>query len=251
MSENFMWCGYRWKCSMEGGRLIHPDQPWMWYDSDCIMLEKDSTLNLSIQTKKKEIKHWDGKIYNPTIACGTMRSVESFDYGIFSAEIMCPKGYNLWPSFWMSGEGNWPPEIDIMEAWSEDNSYYRWIIPQFPYVSPSWKTTTNVHYNDDNMKKSSIGSRNVSVCKSIKDPSENFIKYELVWKPTNIIFKINDKNIREVNKDICKKLVNNLKDPSKGYKMNVIFNVWCEDPSKYNVSLLSPMKIRNFKYQKI
>jgi len=251
MSDKFSWCGYNWKCSMDGGRIIHPDQPWMWYDSENIMLEKDNILNLTIENKPRDITYWDGTVYHPTIACGTMRSIESFDYGIFSAEILCPRGYNLWPSFWLTGEGNWPPEIDIMEAWSKNNDYFRLCIPQPPYLSPSWKTTTNVHYNDDNMNKTSVGSRNISVFKSAKDPAENFIKYELIWKPNEIIFKVNNKKVRKVGKDVCKKLTENIKDKEKGYKMNVIFNLWCENPSCCNVKLLSPMKIKNFTYHEI
>jgi beta-glucanase (GH16 family) len=251
MSNSFTWCGYNWKVEMDGGRIIHPGQPWMWYDSENIMLEKNNILNLTIENKPKQIQYWDGSIFKPTIACGTMRSIESFDYGTFSAEIMCPKGYNLWPSFWLSGSGNWPPEIDIMEAWSENNSYYRWCIPQPPYLSPSWKTTTNVHYNDNNMNKTSIGSRNVSFFKSTLDPAENFIKYELVWKPNEIIFKVNGKNIRTADKNVARKLTENIKDKTKGYKMNVIFNLWCENPKEYNVKLLSPMKIKNFSYHEI
>ena len=33
--------------------------------------------------------------------------------------------------------------------------------------------------------------------------------------------------------------------------MNVIFNLWCENPKEYNVKLLSPMKIKNFSYHEI
>ena len=192
MSNTFSWCGYEWKCSMDGGRIIHPDQAWMWYDPENIRLVSSSKdIELTLENKPREVKYWDGTVYKPTIACGTMRSIKSFSFGTFSAEIMCPKGYNLWPSFWLTGEGNWPPEIDIMEAWSDNNNYYKWFIAQPPYLSPSWRTTTNVHFNDNNMKKSSIGSRNVSVLKSAKNPAENFIKYEVVWKPTEIIFKVN------------------------------------------------------------
>lgn len=248
MSNNFTWCGYNWTNSMNG-RLIHLDQPWMWYDSENIMLGENNTINLTIEKKPRDIQYWDGTLYHPTIACGTMRSIESFNYGTFSADIMCPRGYNLWPSFWLMGSGNWPPEIDIMEAWSGNNNYFKMFISQPPYLSPSWRTTTNVHYNDNNMNKTSIDSRNVSVCKSAKNPAENFIKYEVIWKPDEIIFKVNGKNIRTADKNVARKLTENIKDKEKGYKMNVIFNLWCEDPSKYNVKLLSPMKIRNFTYK--
>ena len=37
MNENLpylRWCGHDWECCMEGGRLIHPEKPWVWYDKD-------------------------------------------------------------------------------------------------------------------------------------------------------------------------------------------------------------------------
>ena len=81
MSNSFIWCGYNWKVEMEGGRIIHPSQPWMWYDSENVMLEKNNVLNLTLENKPKDVKYWDGSIFKSTIACGTIRSTESFDYG--------------------------------------------------------------------------------------------------------------------------------------------------------------------------
>ena len=62
------------------------------------------------------------------------------------------------------------------------------------------------------------------------------------------MFYVGGKKIREAGPDISKALVNNLKDPQKGYRMNVIFNVWCEDPKRYKIGQQTPMKIKNFTY---
>lgn len=246
--STFSWCGYNWHSKMEGGRIIHPDFPWCWYSSDTIMETESKTLELSIRRNEKEIQHWDHNIYRSTFEVATMRSIDSFSFGTFSAEIQLPSGKGLWPSFWLVGDGNWPPEIDIMEAWSGCGNYLKLFIAQPPYVQVSWRTTTNVHYNDENMEHRSIGTRNIPWIKQTKNPEFNFIKYECEWLPDRITIKANGKKVREVKGDICKMLTENLINPSKECKMNVIFNVWCEDPDINEITMSHPMKIRDFKY---
>ena len=246
--NNFEWCGYHWKSEMDGGRLIHSDNPYQWYSLDTIRVCEDNILELWIRNNPKEINHWNGKMYNPSLEVSTMRSLEDFGYGTFSASIIMPKGTNLWSSFWTTGSGNWPPEIDILEAWSGEDGYFKWFIDQPPYLSPSWRTTTNVHFNNKELKHESVGSRNISWFKQTKDPTDNWITYTCDWKPNAITFYTNGKKVRQITGDACKNLIENLKNPKKGYRMNVIFNVWCEDPEKHKVSMRTPMKIKDFKY---
>lgn len=251
------WCGYKWESVMEGGRRIHPGNPWMWYCDDCSWVDSDDVLHLKIEEKPIEIHHWDGKVYHPTIATGIIRSRRSFSYGTFSADVQLPEGTNLWPSFWTSGDKSWPPEIDIMEAWSDSHGkYFRWTIPQFPYLVPSWKTTTNIHYNtivdsegsyiDGHYQKTSIGSRNVPWCKQHNNPSKNFINYKVEWFPDVVRFYANGKLVREVSGSVPNELTQNNSDPD--FRMDVIFNVWCENPDSCNVSMSREMLVKNFKY---
>ena len=248
LKEEFKWCGYDWECCMEGGRIIHSDLPWYWMDPNQVMKDDNDSIYLFLKEKPEYVKYWDGKTYHPTMACGTMRSVKSFDYGTFSLDIKAPQGYNLWPSFWLSGDTNWPPEIDIFEAWSYNNNYFVLTQPRFPWLNPGWKTTTNIHYNNDNIEHTHIGSDNISIFKQPKNPTKHFVNYKVEWFPDSITFYINDKVVRKVTGDVCRQLVKNLTNPEKGYKMDVIINVWCEDPSKFNVKMVSPMVIKNFKY---
>ena len=43
-------------------------------------------------------------------------------------------------------------------------------------------------------------------------------------------------------------LVNNLKDPEKGYLMDVIIDINVDDPKMIKNKLETPFKVRNFKY---
>ena len=257
MREMIEWCGYKWESKMDGGRRIHPDQPWMWYCDKNATIDKSNVLHLKITEYPIDIQHWDGKTYSPTIATGIVRSVNPFRYGTFEAKIKLPKGFNLWPSFWLTGDKHWPPEIDILEAWSGENDYFKWFIAQPPYFCPSWRTTTNVHYNeivdsegsyiDGNYRKTSIGSRNIPWCKQKKDPTEEFIEYKCEWFPDSIKFYANGKLVRKVGKDVVEKLVKDL--PDQSFQMDVIFNLWCEDPETCKVQMDTEMLVKDFTYK--
>lgn len=187
---------------MENGRRIHPDYPYMWYNCEAVY-ERSGVVELSAYREPNTIHHWDGHWYNPKVACGLIRSVDTFGYGTFSAEIMLPKGRNLWPAFWLCGSGEpWPAcgEIDIMEAWTNRfRGYFKLGIPQPPYLVPSWNTTTNIHWNDDYQEywnydgHKSCGSRRLPIIFSLKRPAHNFVKYEVEWRRDIITFRVNGK----------------------------------------------------------
>jgi hypothetical protein len=249
---NFSWCGYTWKSTMDGNRLIHPSYPWYWYSSEenVLVRMRNGEIHFYCKYNPKDIKHYNGNIYHPTYEAATIRSVENFGYGEFSCEMVMPKGKNLSASFWLSGNGNWPPEIDIEEGWTEEkNTWFRIGENYFPWFKPSWRTTTNVHYRENDLTKTHVGSRNISYCKQPKDPAENWIEYKCVWKPNSITFYANGKEVRKITGKVCRKMVENLNNPEKGFNMNVIFNVWPGNPETHNIEITQPMKIRNFKYK--
>lgn len=234
-------CNHKWKTEMEGGRLIHPKQPWMWYDGDQVIPESSSSVFLFAENKPARIHYWDDTWYEPSVACGLLRSVDKFGYGRFSAEIMLPKGKNLWPSFWLVGDDEpWPAcgEIDIMEGWTNQfGGYFKMGIPQPPFLVPSWNTTTNIHY-DDNGEHGYAGSRRLPIIFSLKRPAHNFIKYEVEWRPNTIAFYANGHKVRAYGWDVAQHLLNK--------KMRVIFDLWTTGK---NFACDTPMKIRNFEYK--
>ena len=237
-------CNLQWTTAMEGGRLIHTGQPWMWYDCDAVYVE-DSTAELFAYREPNVIHHWDGNTYHPTVACGLLRSVGTFGYGTFSAEIQLPKGRNLWPAFWLVGEGkeDWPAvgEIDIMEAWTNRfGGYFKMGIPQPPYLVPSWNTTTNIHWEEDDGRHGYTGSRRLPLLFSLKRPAHNFVKYEVEWRQDIITFRVNGKRVRTYGYDVAKHLHDK--------KMHVIFDLWTTGE---DFTFDSPMKIRNFEYKPI
>lgn len=243
MSEIIDLFRYHWKSEMDGGRIIHPTYPYEWYSHSDNVFKKnaDGSIELSCAYNPREVKHWDGKIYHPTWEKCVLRSLESFDYGTFSADVLLPKGKNITCAFWLTGEGNWPPEIDVCEAWDNNDSYLKFL---------SWRSTTNIHYRDENKVKQHIGSKNISIFK-IKDPSKNFVNYECIWKPDEIVFKANGKVVRRVKEKYCKMMTENVKNPEKGYKMNIILSCGVDkDPAfNKNTCITSPMIVKNLEYE--
>ena len=247
----FKWCGYNWSCKMDGGRIIHPNYPHAWYsdEEDVLEINDNGEISLSYRTNPRDIKHWDGKIYHPTVERALMRSREHFDYGTFSCEAKMPKGLNLCCAFWLSGSKNWPPEIDIVESWSEDNNYSWRTTNHFPWILPSWRTTNNVHYNNDKILHEHLGSKNIMKCDQPLSPTDNWVKYEVEWAPDKITFKANGVVTKTVGKKYAKMLTENLKKPDAGYLMDVIFDINVDDPAVIKNHLDSPFMIRNFKYE--
>jgi len=249
--KSFHWKGYLWQTCMENGRRIHTGQPWMWYSDDEVLISDNDSLVLTIHRDEREIRHWDGRTYKPAMACGTVRSVDTFGHGEFEAMIELPFGTCLWPSFWLVGDERWPfsGEIDICEAWSDNGSYFKLFIPQPPYLSPSWRTTTNIHFSDNNfIEHASIGSRNISVFKQCKDPSTNPIKYKCVWEHDEIAIYANGKLVRR-DTESAKKIQDYWHYIGKEPRMRVIFSFWCENPSMNNVRMNSNFVIKDFSYK--
>lgn len=245
--NTFKWCNYNWSCKMEGYRIIHEKQPWQWYSLDAIDNE-DNTLALYVLKIPNTIEY-NGTTYHPLYEVATMRSLEDFSYGTFSAEIKVPEGRNLSASFWLTGSGNWPPEIDIMEGFLGDNGkWFHCFQKHFPWIKLGWSTTNNVVYRDEQMNQTHIGSENIPYIKQTKDPSKNWIEYKCKWEPDKITFYVNNKIVREVTGYVCQQLTKNIENPEKGFKMNAIFNVWTENPDECKIEMTQPMYIRNFKY---
>ena len=218
-------CNLQWTTTMEGGRLIHTGQPWMWYDDDAVYVDDNNNVELTVYKDPTTITY-EGKTYYPTIACGVLRSVDTFGYGKFSAKIQLPKGKNLWPCFWIVGSGEpWPAcgEIDICEAWTP---YFRLF---------NWRITHNIHWYDGG--HIDIGSKPTPLFK-LPCPTTNFVKYEVEWKPNTITFFVNGHHIRTYGNEIAQHLLNK--------KMRVIFDLWTTGK---DCICNTPMKIHNFKYQ--
>lgn len=144
MDETFELFGHHWRTGRSWG-LAHPED--ICYADSRQALIVDGALHLTIAPRPRVFFE---KEY--PWAVGYVSSVEHFKYGYLEVEFTLPMGArNLWPAIWLTDCDTWPPEIDIMEAWSgrqdfpmpRTGSYRRW--PLFNRIRPClhWGTAAD------------------------------------------------------------------------------------------------------------
>lgn len=252
-TNKFRWCNYEWEDCMEGGRKIHSKEPHTWYSADENVLSRrrNGELHFYYRENPQQIKYWDGETYKPSIERALIRTTTPFDYGTFSIEAMIPKGLNVGCACWLSGDGNWPPEIDVLEVLTTGGSYLQKWTNHFPWFGKSWRTTYNVHYNDNKLVHRHFGSKNIRFKHQPLDPTENWIKYECEWLPDKITFKANGVVTKVIGKKHANMLTENIKKPEKGHLMDFIIDINVDDPKLIPNRLDTPFKVRNFMYEPI
>lgn len=85
-------------------------------------------------------------------------------YGYFEIRARLPGGAGLWPAFWLLTPGEWPPEIDVMEARG----------------APGY--AVRLHWTED-------GARRSSGCDvPLPDGGADFHAYGVLWTPEAVAF---------------------------------------------------------------
>lgn len=205
----FTWSNYKWEHGERWGQ-IHPNNTRQWYDPLSVVVKKDKSLSLLTNYKPKFFE--DLKVMSP-IAVGLVNCTTKFGYGTFEIEAKLPTGKRLWPAFWMWSWDNWPPEIDVFEAYTTKKGKY-W---HFDWTTPFawWNVKTNVHYRFDQANNYSTGGK--AGFMGFKNPAKNYIKYSCVWTPLEISFYYGDHCVRTITDRV-------ILDTYKDTKMNVVLN---------------------------
>lgn len=230
------WAGYDWLTQERWGQ-IHPEKPNWWYDPTAIQINSESEIVLKTHYNPKKFED----VTSP-IGAGLISCTEKFGYGVFSIEAKLPKGPYLWPAFWVWSWESWPPEIDILEAYSNSrSSYFNWSWEAL--LGKIWRTETNVHLGD--LPNSyNLGAKSGYL--GFTSPTEKFNKYTLDWTPTYVKIYFNDKLVRHI-KDL--KTLKQL----EGKTMNVVINNGIQNsyPELSTSSFAtSEFVVRNFRYTK-
>jgi hypothetical protein len=179
-----------WRLGQPWGDF-HPGNLSQYYDMsgnlsytspDGLVLE---LRNIPKTYKKSELPDWRQSPDLPeefTIPTGVGLVVtkEAWQYGWFEAWIKLPEGQKYWPAFWLSGKTTWPPEIDILEAYSHMGPKYDGpkYFNTFGNVE-NLKIQPNLHYGIvEEGTKDAYGSYDVPVAKS----TERFVQYVCHWE---------------------------------------------------------------------
>ena len=95
----------------------------------------------------------------------------SQEYGLYEEKAQIPSGQGLWPAFWMVPEnGQWPPELDVMESIGNSSQYY-----------------TTIH-------ATSLANGYESAEAAVPNPS-GYNTYAMDWEPDYTTFYINGKEV--------------------------------------------------------
>jgi beta-glucanase (GH16 family) len=187
MKKTINWSGYKWLTQERWGN-IHPDKAYNWYDPSAIEI-RENDLILKSHYNPKEFIVNNEKITS-NYGVGLVSNTTKFGYGYFEIEAKLPTGRNLWPAFWMWSFDSWPPEIDILEAYSSIKrpSYFKLYLDS---LLGFWNVQTNYHYETEDGNKS-IGGKTHWF--GFKNPQKHFIKYGCLWEEDQIVFYYNGKS---------------------------------------------------------
>jgi beta-glucanase (GH16 family) len=111
-----------WRIGQPWG-VFHPGSLYQYYGEDSVYV-KDGQLILTQTYSPKEFTLADGSKVTIPYSVGLVSSNLPFGYGFYEFEVSLPIGKGLWPAVWFNGIDNWPPEIDVVEAYSDESGKY-------------------------------------------------------------------------------------------------------------------------------
>lgn len=121
--------------------------------------------------------------WNIEFNAGAVFTKQSWNQGWFEAEIKMPINKHLWCAFWLEGVEFWPPEIDVFEAYTEDDDHYINPVPNIHFGS-----NDNPNSPDQSYKRAWY-KPNLEYNFTLYDPapmklfaaSYRFVQYAVLW----------------------------------------------------------------------
>lgn len=158
---------------------INTEYHWQYCSEDCVKFSKDG-LKLIQKYNKRITDYWDNKRYETTFDVGAVTSKKSFKYGIYEFNVIFPKGKYLWPAIWLCGKESWPPEIDIVEGYSDGNGNYK------------NRFNSNIHYgtNDNHLQ--------IGAMKTIRYDINKEYNFKLVFTSKEVTIYVNNFKVRSI-----------------------------------------------------
>lgn len=175
-----------------------------------------------------------GRLVLKPYSCGEVTG-PGFNYGTFTWRVIMPEYPQLWPALWLSAEHSWPPEIDVVEGYTEERgNYIR------SYLQTSLET--NAHYRVGGGHKC-VGAK--AMCYMTYKRLHRMIDtWSCVWTPDYVKIIFNGQCIRTIRD---KKLLDDLNDR---HSMCPIMNMMITDKFELKDINDNPhMDIIDFKYE--
>lgn len=179
-----------WGFGMPWGDF-HPEYLHQYYDNDGTLsyINKDGELVLELRKRpkswiKSKLPDWRTSDKMPSeftipVGVGFVHTKKSWKYGWFTADIKLPKGQSYWPAFWTASMNSWPPEIDILEAYSEKGPEYEGNTFFGLFKKKGLQHRPNLHYGKiEDGTKDEYGAWDIPIAAS----TERFVQYALRWE---------------------------------------------------------------------
>lgn len=226
----FNWCGYEWIMKERWG-ISHPEKPWAIYSNDCVSIDNEDNLILTIKNTKQRDVFYTGLV-------STTRNNPVFKYGEYTWIAKMPIGKNLWPALWMWSWDSWPPEIDIVEGWTNNIGGYFKVSNKKPLLR--WNIQSNIHIKDgNNIQRDFPEFWNWSIMS--KNPYKDFIEYTMKWYKDRVEFYYDKILVRTVKDNAIMDYINSVSG------MNIIMDIYPTARYKTN-QIKSPLYIKKFEY---
>lgn len=247
--ENFNKFGFNWRVGRNWG-LAHPNHI-CWCDSNCVDVYADCII-LGIE-KDDQIFDIDGKHKTYQWGVGYISSIETIKYGTLEVKFELPQGNNLWPAIWATDGNTWPPEIDIVEGWTNKykgkHRYNRmWGCIPLPFVNRIFPGVVTGNCLDNKGGKSYYTSPFKGTCaKHLNIKGENTCL--LYWQPDEISIIWNGRLIAQEKDPELLKWFND----SEGMEIhlnNYVTNDFTQEDYNHLRYNASSLKILDLKYTK-
>ncbi|NLN84442.1 MAG: family 16 glycosylhydrolase [Firmicutes bacterium] len=221
-----VWKGFNWMLREPWG-FMHPQKPEFWYDEGAVFVNEYG--HLMLKTRRNPLIS-EGQMLSPTGA-GLVCCNQGFHFGYYSFVVDLPVGKNLWPAIWMYDMNTWPPEIDLLEAYTNRWSKYR-ILPWQPF-----KAETCLHWTDEKGKKRMMRKKSGWIRKRTD------VVVELAWTAARIIVWHNYRKVMEISD---REVMQHFQKP-----MRLILNNGVRTKRKANPNEETCFVIKNFTYLKM
>lgn len=231
----FQWQGLTWIGQPQWG-ITHPQRP-VWYDSEMVFVDDSNCVVVDLHENRREIKH-SNTILVRRWETGYCRTVEEFKYGTFEWEARMPYGTNLWPALWLASDSAWPPEIDCVEGWSNNNPRYNKGL-FFKNMRPT------MHWMEKGERRA---EHRYNIRRGWINKMDEYTTYKVVWTPEYVDIFYNDNLVKRFDNPY---LLEQLNQP--GLKMHPIMSMNVQsrfDDKDYKTyrEAQKPFSIKSFKY---
>jgi len=199
----------------------HPKNLIQWYDYSAVECTKFG-LELSITNNM----HKDNDILIG-VGVGYVMSKDDYGYGLFEWNVILPTGKQLWPAIWLTDSLTWPPEIDVLEAYSDDKMKY------------GRRLNTNLFYSKTPSHLQLGAMRHGNLIDKSKS-----LNLKLLWLEDTIEIYYNNYLVRKItDKNVLKYFTDR--------KMKVIMNNAIRKESLISEMAVDPFIIQDFTYYQL